>query len=240
MRMEHVEFLKKIVLEASSLITDDFEVNSKGDSYDVVTNFDYAVEKYLIEKMKESYPTFTIVSEEFNTESEETDNCFIIDPIDGTINFSNKIPLWGIQVACKKDGETCAAVIFLPKLNELFWADETGSYLNGEKISVSKYKHLKNAIYTMNGNNAEKLHQKIDKYAHSRRIFGACCVCYAYVACGRLSGEFFGNDSAWDYAPGMYIAKQAGAYVIDKKGTHIAAATEEFAKLLDLESGFEL
>ena len=110
-RMEHVEFLKKIVLEAASLITDDFEVNSKGDSYDVVTNFDYAVEKYLIEKMNEHYPTFTVVSEEFNTTSEQTDNCFIIDPIDGTINFANKIPLWGIQVACKKDGKTCLRVM---------------------------------------------------------------------------------------------------------------------------------
>ena len=236
--MEHVEFLKKIVLEAASLITDDFEVNSKGDSYDVVTNFDYAVEKYLIEKMNEHYPTFTVVSEEFNTTSEQTDNCFIIDPIDGTINFANKIPLWGIQVACKKDGKTCAAVIYLVKQNELFWADETGAYLNGEKISVRKYKHIKNAIYTLNGNKADIVHQKIKNQAFSRRILGACCVCYAYVACGRLSGEFFGNNSAWDYEPGMYIAKQAGAYIIDRKDTHIAACTEEFAKLMDLESDF--
>lgn len=232
--MKIIDFLKDIVIEASKIISDDFEINSKDDGHDLVTTYDYEVEKFLISQINKNYPTFSIVSEEFNTNSKETDNCFIIDPIDGTVNFANQIPFWGIQVACKKDSEICAAVIYLPKLNELFWADETGAYLNDKKISVRKYKKLQYVIYSLNGKKSNELYEEIKNTIYSKRHFGACCIGYAYVACGRLHGEYFGNDNPWDYEPGMFIAKQAGAYTINKDGSHIAASTEELAKILNI------
>ena len=78
----------------------------------LVTDLDWEIEQFLIGKIRESYPDFDIVSEEYNTNNEVTDNCFIIDPIDGTINFANKLPLWGIQIACIKDGKRVASVIY--------------------------------------------------------------------------------------------------------------------------------
>ena len=93
---EDLKFLIDVVKNASFLINDELEVKAKDDKGDLVTNFDYAIEKYLIEKIKEKYPDFSIISEEYNNNNELTENCFTIDPIDGTINFANGIPLWGI------------------------------------------------------------------------------------------------------------------------------------------------
>ena len=97
-----IEFLKRIVNEANKISKRSFEVHSKGGENDLVTNLDLEIEKYLIDQIKENYPGFDIVSEELNTNGKVSDNCFIIDPIDGTINFANNLPLWGIQVACRK------------------------------------------------------------------------------------------------------------------------------------------
>ena len=103
----------------------------------MVTNFDYKVETFINNEIKMNYPDFDIVSEEFNSDNKLTDNCFTVDPIDGTVNFANNVPLWAIQVACIKSGETSSAVIYLPKLNELYYADESGAYMNGVKIKIN-------------------------------------------------------------------------------------------------------
>lgn len=107
-----LKFLIELVKGASNLITDEFEVKAKDDKGDLVTNFDYEIEKYMIDKIKSNYPDFSIVSEEYNSNECLTDNCFTIDPIDGTINFAHSIPLWGLQVACIRNKKTCAAVNF--------------------------------------------------------------------------------------------------------------------------------
>ena len=96
-------FLIELVKCASLIINDEFKVKAKDDRGDLVTNFDYEIEKYIIDKIKESYPDFSIVSEEYNSEEGLKDNCFTIDPIDETVNFAHNIPLWGIQVACIKN-----------------------------------------------------------------------------------------------------------------------------------------
>ena len=86
---EYSQFLKRIVLEAGKLTLHNFETYNKGGENDLVTNLDLEVENFLIDETKKEYPDFDIVSEEFNTNNEVTKNCFIIDPIDGTINFAN-------------------------------------------------------------------------------------------------------------------------------------------------------
>ena len=87
---EILSFIIDIVKEASLLINDNFTINQKGKYDDLVTNLDTEVERFLISKIKEKYFNFDIVSEEYNSNNSVTDNCFVIDPIDGTINFSNK------------------------------------------------------------------------------------------------------------------------------------------------------
>lgn len=131
--MKEIDFLKKTVLEANKISNNPFKVRNKNSENDLVTNLDLEIEKFLIDEIGKEYPNFDIVSEEYNTNNQITDNCFIIDPIDGTINFANNLPLWGIQVACVKNGKTIVSVISLPRINEFYYADETGAYLNDEK-----------------------------------------------------------------------------------------------------------
>ena len=118
--MKEIDFLKKTVLEANKISNNPFKVRNKNSENDLVTNLDLEIEKFLIDEIGKEYPNFDIVSEEYNTNNQITDNCFIIDPIDGTINFANNLPLWGIQVACVKNGKTIASVISLPRINEFY------------------------------------------------------------------------------------------------------------------------
>lgn len=217
-----LNFLVELVKNASRLINDEFEIKAKDDHGDLVTNFDYEIEKYIIEKIKENYPDFSIVSEEYNSENGLTDNCFTIDPIDGTINFAHNIPLWGIQIACIRNKKTCAAVIYLPKLDELYYADQNGAYMNGNPISVNNLE-INKGLYTIEGPGKLLGQVKMKEISpHCRDIYSAA-VNFAWVACGRLSATNFVYDTLWDYIPGQFIVKQAGGVIYNDTQKHIAA-----------------
>ena len=223
-----LEFLINVVKEASNLITDEFEVKAKDSKGDLVTNFDYEIEKKIISSIRQNnkFKDYEIISEEFNNNNQLTENCFTIDPIDGTINFANKIPLWGIQVAFIKNSETIAAVIYLPKLDELYYADESGAYLNGNKIKVNNLEG-KNAIYVVEG--AGKFDVKInqEKISTYKRDFYCSAIDFAWTACGRISAVNFVWNTVWDYIPGQYIVKQAGGFIYNDEKNHIAANNEK-------------
>ena len=228
---EDLKFLIDVVKGASLLITDEFEINAKGNNGDLVTNFDFEIEKYIIDKIKQNYPDFSVVSEEYNREKELTDNCFTVDPIDGTINFAHNIPLWGIQVACIRDKKTCAAVIYIPKMNELFYADENGAYLNDEPIKVNSF-DSKKGLYSVEGPNRLSGQVKMKQINPHCRDFFCAAINYAWVACGRLSATIFRKDSLWDYVPGQYIVEKAGGVIYNDNGAHIAANNNEFLQVI--------
>ena len=226
-----LEFLIDIVKNASFLITDEFKIKAKGDNGDLVTNFDYEIEKYIIDKIQANYPEFSIVSEEYNNKKELTDNCFTIDPIDGTINFAHNIPLWGIQVACIRDKKTCAAVIYLPKLDELYYADSNGAFMNGMPISVNNL-NINRGLYTIEGPGRLSGEVKMKDIGPHCRDFHCAAVNFAWVACGRLIATNFIWDTLWDYIPGQYIVKQAGGVIYNDTKIHIAANNSEILEQL--------
>ena len=228
---EDLLFLIDAAKEAAAMITDDFEVSAKGDDGDLVTNFDYEIEKYLIDKIGRHYPGFPVVSEEYNGDITLTDNCFTIDPIDGTVNFANRVPLWGIQIACIRDGKPCAAVIYLPVMDEMYCADKDGAFLNGNRIHVNG-KDLKNGLWGAEGLKNMSGGYALKAIAPQYRNFHCAAVAFTYVACGRLSAASFHWDSPWDYIPGEYIAEQAGALIHDEPGLHIAANSEAFLRAM--------
>ncbi len=228
--MKDIEFLKNVVLEASKLINENKIVKNKGEYGDLVTNFDYEIENFIINKIKENYPEFDIVSEEFNSNKELTKNCFTIDPIDGTVNFAHNLPIWAIQIACIRKSKTCAAVIYFPMFNQMFWADESGSYLNDKKIHVNN-KSKEKCLYTVEGNARMKYIMEMCKYNPNYRIFACAALNFAYVACGILGGTIFIHDTLWDYTPGQYLVKQAGGCIYNEKGCHIATNNKDLAML---------
>ena len=235
---KELKFLIDTVKNAANLITEDFEVKAKDDNGDLVTNFDYDVEQFIIEAIRKNYPDFTIVSEEFNSNKGLANNCFTIDPIDGTINFAHNVPLWGIQVACVKDGKTCAAVIYLPKLNELYYADENGAFLNDKKISVNKMS-IDRGLYSIEGPGNMLGEFKMRSVNNNYRDFHCAAVNFAFVASGRLSATNFVWDTLWDYIPGEYIVEKAGGVIYNSPKMHIAANSEDFLKVLLNNSSIE-
>lgn len=233
-----IDFLKRIVKEAEKISRKNREVHEKDDKGDLVTNLDLEIEKYLIEEIKSHYPDFDIVSEEYNTDGKVTDNCFIIDPIDGTVNFANGLPLWGIQIACRKNGETIASVIDLPDLNEFYYADKTGAYLNDQKISVKEVP-IKNALYSVAGHNSISAIARMRNYSRNRRALGAASVEFAFIANGKMHGYNYRNEKSWDYEPGLFLCKMAGAKIKSKPGFHAAAMNQEFLNLLEQETALD-
>lgn len=226
-----LEFLINLVKNASQLINDQFVIKTKDDKGDLVTNFDYEIEKYIIKKITENYPDFSIVSEEYNSENRLSDNCFTIDPIDGTINFAHNIPLWGIQIACIRNKKTCAAVIYLPKLNELYYADENGAFMNGNPISVNNMETNK-GLYTIDGPGKLLGLVKMKEVSPHCRDLYCSAVDFAWVACGRLSATNFVWDTLWDYIPGQFIVEKAGGVIYNDTKTHIAANNNEFLEFI--------
>jgi len=229
---KELEFLIKLVKEANELITDDLVVKNKDDKGDLVTNFDYAIEKYMLEKIKENYPDYTVISEEFNPKAELTDNCFTIDPIDGTINFAHGIPLWGIQVSCIKNGKTCAAVIYMPRLNEIYYADENGAFMNDKPMKVND-KSIRDGVYSLEGIKGQTQpksilsHYKMNEINRKYRELHCAAADFAWVACGRLCATNFMGSNYWDYMPGEYLVEQAGGVTYNAEHCHIAANSKE-------------
>ena len=232
---KEISFLIRIIKEAQAITRQNFEVHQKDDKGDLVTSLDLEVEKFLISQINQNYPDYAIVSEEFNSDGTVHDNCFIIDPIDGTINFANGLPLWGIQIACRKAGRTIASVIDLPVLQEFYHADETGAYLNGQKIRIEEVPVI-NAVYSIMGRNAIPALGNMIAHSRNYRNFGAACAAFAFMARGRIHGVSFTVDNPWDYEPGLFLCKMAGAEIKNVKGFHAAAMTRDLLDILEAET----
>ena len=131
--------------KASKILIRDFgeleklQVSRKGPK-DFVTNSDLKTEKVIIEMLKKARPNFSIISEESGIEkNKDNDNTWIIDPIDGTINFLHGIPHFAISIALKSKNEIVSGVIFDPIKNEMFYAEKNnGTFFNNQRVRVSK------------------------------------------------------------------------------------------------------
>ena len=119
----------------------------------------------------------------------------------------------------------------MPKLNELYWADETGCYLNNKKIHVNNLPPEK-SLYVVEGRNRLPSMVRLEKFSRHYRVTYCATTNFAYVASGVFGGTIFRHENFWDYIPGQYLVKQAGGYIFNKKGCHIAANTKEMADLL--------
>lgn len=227
---EEIKYLIKIVKEASKKIEKmKIDVKSKGSSsHDLVTNADTETEKFLTDKMKEKFPNFDVVSEEFNPEGKMTDNCFTIDPIDGTVNFANHLPIWSIQIALIKNKEVVASVIYLPCTNDLFYAvTGEGAYHNNERIYVNDLPANK-CLYTLVGTRKKfEVLQSVCNFNYNYREIGALSVAFACLAKGSLGALAFFKYTRWDIEPGRLLCKEAGAEILDIDGKGIIVANKK-------------
>ena len=143
--------------KASKILIRDFgeleklQVSKKGPR-DFVTNSDIKAEKIIIEELKKARPNYSIISEENGVEkNKDTSNSWIIDPIDGTINFLHGIPHFAISIALKSDDEIICGLIFDPIKDEMFYAEKNnGAFFNNQRIRVSKKNNLDECLFSTN------------------------------------------------------------------------------------------
>ena len=223
-----INLITKACMKASRVLIRDFgeienlQVSTKGPG-DFVTSSDRKIEKILIDELQKAHPDYGIITEETGVINKSNiKNRWIIDPIDGTMNFMNGIPQFAISIGYEEDGEIKCGVIFNPILNEMFCAEKgNGAFLNNSRIRVSKKNKIKDALLVTGGPKGES---KIRKEIYSEYInvsnnvsnirkFGSAALDIAYVACGRFDGYWQREINYWDIAAGIVILKEAGGFV---------------------------
>ncbi len=168
--------------------------------------------------MKKEFPDIEILSEEFNFDKEKTNRYFVIDPIDGTINFASGLDIWGIQVAYVENENTLASCLYFPKLDLLLSStDKGGTFINGKKVKVKEYENLDNSLVAFDFSRANEknyiLYQEVSKKIMRVREFGAACYGFSMVANGSIDGYCILQNTPWDIEPGLLACIESGAKV---------------------------
>jgi len=209
----NLNIMIKASQKASKALIRDFgeieklQVSVKGPS-NFVSNADTKAEKIIIEELMKAKKNYSIISEEDGSKiNSDTENVWIIDPIDGTSNFLHGIPHFAISIALKSNNEIISGLIYDPIKDEMFYAEKNnGAFFNNQRIKVSKKKEIENCLFATGGK------EKVISDFITRKT-GSAALDMAYVAAGRYDGYFQNNLNLWDVAAGIIIIKEAGGIV---------------------------
>jgi myo-inositol-1(or 4)-monophosphatase len=202
------------------------KVEYKGE-IDSVTQADKGSQRAIIKVIKDVFPEHGVLAEEDGVNELNRDYCWIIDPLDGTVNFVHGLPMFAVSIGLKYKNEIMVGVIYSPIINEIFIAEKgKGAWFNGKKIKVSHIKDNIKALgvtefpYSIKEDNNKVLNNFEDiivKVQGVRRL-GSAALDLAYVACGRF--EFFWGQGlkAWDIAAGILLVKEAEGIISDYYG----------------------
>ena len=209
----NLRIMIKAAEKASKILIRDFgeieklQVSIKGPA-DFVSSSDKKSEKTIIQELLKSKKKYSFLTEESGKiTSSDTNNIWIIDPIDGTTNYLHGIPHFAISIALKSNNEIIAGVVFDPIKNEIFYAEKNnGAYFNNQRIRVSKKKTVEHCLFATGG-------KKEVKNSLNVRKSGSAALDMAYVAAGRYDGYFQNNLHLWDIAAGIILIKEAGGKI---------------------------
>jgi myo-inositol-1(or 4)-monophosphatase len=191
--------------------------------YNIQTWADLAAEKIILSKLRLAFPDHHILSEESGENKKKSDYFWIIDPLDGTTNYSMHLPAYGVSIALAYKGKIVLGVTNIPELNEMTVAEiGKGSFRNGKKIKVSRQKDYRDSLLTFcHGSQfhdikrAVKLYGKFKlKYLDFRQI-GSAVLEFNFVAAGRTEAIMLPGANLYDVAAGALIVREAGGRVTD-------------------------
>ncbi|MEX2489762.1 MAG: inositol monophosphatase family protein [Pseudomonadales bacterium] len=227
------------------------KVSQKGHN-DYVTNVDKEAERIIVDSLLSHYPDHKFTGEEAvaNQGRDDAEYEWLIDPLDGTLNFSRQIPHFCVALACLRKGVLEHAVILDPMRQEEFVASRgQGCQLNGRRTRVSSRKELDGAVITAGGPNMNEVADRQSEiYAHLFRQgsvvrqLGSACLDLAYVAAGRLDGVWLRGLKPWDIAAGALMVTESGGLISDfvgdskylQSGNVVAAPPKCFKILLPI------
>jgi myo-inositol-1(or 4)-monophosphatase len=215
-------------LKADFAALSGLEVKFKNGPGDPFSEADLRAEETVKTLLATAHPAYGFLGEEGGlVEGEDAEHVWVVDPLDGTMNFVRGVPFFAVNIALAQAGEVIAGVTYIPMMDEMFWAETgAGAYLNGEPIRVAKTTRLEDAILAIGIPFAGKLRheqfvheiaQLTPRVASVRRL-GAGAVDTAYVACGRFDAYWEQSVSPWDMAAGAVIVREAGGVVTDTLG----------------------
>ncbi|MGF1462247.1 MAG: inositol monophosphatase family protein [Maricaulaceae bacterium] len=203
------------------------QVSKKGPA-DFVTAADMVAEKIIFEHLSENRPGYGFLMEERgDVAGTDRTHRFIVDPLDGTLNFMHGLPHFAVSIGLERDGEIVMGLVYDVIKDEMFWAEKgRGAYINDRRLRVSARKHLSDAVFATgipflgkpgHASFVKELFAVMSQVAGVRR-FGSAALDLAYVAAGRYDGFWERNLKPWDTAGGAILVREAGGYVTDIDG----------------------
>lgn len=202
------------------------KVTQKG-SFDLVSAADVAVERFVAEQIHARFPADRFLGEETAPGAALGGRCWVLDPIDGTVNMANGIPVYGMQCALFEDDRCTVSALYFPVWNEMFTAgDSLGAFRDGERLTVAR-RPLSGAIVSFGDFRHDDPARREQQFAIMARVsplvskirmFGAASMDFASLAAGRTDGAVLFTRNLWDIAPGILLCREAGAEVLSVDG----------------------
>lgn len=223
-------FIEDITKQAGASIRNNFgkitEGTPKSGPRDIVTKADYEAEDILITAIRRKFPYHAILSEEAGALSGSSPYTWIIDPLDGTANFAQQIPLFGVIVALAKGNVIECGAIYDPIHDEYYYARKgQGCYRNGKPVHVSDITSLEDTIINISN---VRDRTSVEQFAHWRSVFalyttyyrayGSAAQTISAVAGGRLDAYIMGGAYPWDIAAGALLVREAGGVITTLNG----------------------
>lgn len=191
--------------------------------HNLVTEYDHKVEELIFQFIRKHFPDHNFIGEEGGSKKESTEGIqWVIDPLDGTVNFAHQLPFFSVSIAATLNHEPIAGVVYNPLLDELFVAQKgMGAYLNGQLLSVSTTPTLAESILATGFpyNTHENPSKCIDHFVSFAKLsvpirrLGSAALDLAYVAAGRYDGYWEVILHPWDFAAGKLLVEEAGGRV---------------------------
>jgi myo-inositol-1(or 4)-monophosphatase len=234
---------KKVGDEVASRHFEILEVDYKdSSSVDPVTNLDKFAQKSIIHMITESFPKDVFFAEEDdqNSTSLDSEDLWIIDPIDGTANFMHGLPLWGVSIAFASKGKLIFGIVYCPEISCLYEGyTENGAFLNDKQIKVSVIDKLGESIITSglthglhikeeNEDERFDLFVSLLKLSQRVRILGTSVLQICEVASGHSEGFCGTKLKPWDFAASAVILREAGGMITDFQGKELTLNTQDF------------
>lgn len=215
-----------------------FTYETKSTDIDIVTEVDTTSENILIEGLSKLYPDFGFLAEESGKMSFHSEYIWVIDPLDGTTNFSTGLPIFAISVALQKDNKSILGAVHLPLTGDMYTSIKGfGAFKNNKQIYVNHSRTLRESVIATGFpydrgenpvNNVDEVSRVVTKVKGLRRL-GAAAYDFCLVAEGVYAGYWEYGLKQWDYAAGLLIATEAGAvYKILSKREHSMIVSNKF------------
>ncbi len=231
---ETLRFMEPVIRRAGAAVMSyfrkDFVIERKNETtsfIDIVTEADRASEDIILDAIADRFPGHDVVSEERPPEITGSRWRWLVDPLDGTVNFAHGYPVFSVSIALMEDMKLVTGMVYDPLRNELFQAIRgNGAFLNGNPIKVSSVDRLDRSLVATGfpydralspDNNVAEFSKVVTRVQGLRRG-GSAAIDLAHVACGSLDGFWELKLKPWDMGAGMLLIQEAGGRVSDGAG----------------------